>query len=71
MIIGYVLYMRGLGLHDNSVRTLHAWISLHENSVLLYRRGLAYMIIGYVLYRRGLGLHDNSVRTLHAWIRAT
>ena len=26
MIIGYVLYMRGLGLHDKSVRTLHAWI---------------------------------------------
>ena len=26
MIIGYVLYRRGLGLHDNSVRTLHAWI---------------------------------------------
>ena len=22
MIIGYVLYRRGLGLHDNSVRTL-------------------------------------------------
>ena len=27
MRIGYVLYMRGLGLHDNRVRTLHAWIS--------------------------------------------
>ena len=26
MIIGYVLYRRGLGLHDNSVRTLQAWI---------------------------------------------
>ena len=26
MIIVYVLYMRGLELHDNSVRTLHAWI---------------------------------------------
>ena len=57
MIIGYVLYRRGLGLHDKSVRTLHAWISLHDNR--------------YVLYMRGLGLHDNSVRTLHAWIRAT
>ena len=33
MIIGYVLYRRGLGLHENSVRTLHAWISLHDNSV--------------------------------------
>ena len=26
MIIVYVLYRRGLGLHENSVRTLHAWI---------------------------------------------
>ena len=26
MIIGYVLYMRGLGPHENRVRTLHAWI---------------------------------------------
>ena len=26
MIIVYVLYMRGLGLHDNRVRTLQAWI---------------------------------------------
>ena len=27
MRIVYVLYMRGLGLHDNRVRTLQAWIS--------------------------------------------
>ena len=34
MIIVYVLYMRGLGLHDNRVRTLHAWIQgLHDNRV--------------------------------------
>ena len=26
MIIVYVLYRRGLGLHENWVRTLHAWI---------------------------------------------
>ena len=26
MIIVYVLYRRGLALHDNRVRTLHAWI---------------------------------------------
>ena len=26
MIIVYVLYRRGLGLHENRVRTLHAWI---------------------------------------------